>query len=138
MQPFVDAAEKLKEEYKHASSECEQAPRSVPKADTSSIIKSPDSGAAIKIAKPSRAGFTAVKASPLAVNLDFPSSEDNAQDEVTVAVNLGGSQPHSTFPSKRHRREGTKEDSQSRKKDAKAGAKSKGKEEKGKRRKDHH
>jgi len=87
-----------------------------------------DSTPATKPAKPTPAkgGFTAVQSSPLALNPDAENgSDDEAEDEATVAADLGGSQPAPT--PKRQRRESAKS-AETPKKEKKEKAKEKEKE----------
>ena len=81
---------------------------------------------------PAKGGFTAVKAAPLVVNPgDNSDSEDDSQDEAAVAADLGGSQPASSVsPAKRHKRDTTKRDGNSPKKDKKEKVKDKDKDKK--------
>lgn len=114
IQPFTDAADKLKSPYKQALAEYERKKKGQPDEQTTSEApKKPAEPAPSTKTKsaPTKGGFTAVKASPLVVNPDDePESEDDSGDEAAVAADLGGSQPPvSASPSKRQRKDTTKQ-----------------------------
>lgn len=87
---------------KGGNSEETRAPKTSSKStDTSPIIKTKTT--------PAKGGFTAVKASPLAVQPGNESeSESESQDEAAVATDLGGSHRPSVSPAKRQRKESAK------------------------------
>jgi hypothetical protein len=142
-QPFVDAAEKLKDTYKQTFADYEQKRAAEPSDNPSN--DSPKGVAESSRAKSAPfkagAGFTAVKASPLVINADDASeSDDDSQGEAAVAAGLGGSHPPSSVsPAKKQKKDTPKQrDSGSAKREKKEKAKEKSKDkdkEKRKRRK---
>jgi hypothetical protein len=109
-QPFVEAAEKLKDIYKQTFADYEQK-RAAEPGDNLSNDSPKESSNAKSAPSKARAGFTAIKASPLVMNADdAEESDDESQDEAAVAADLGGSYPPSSVsPAKKQKKDTTKQ-----------------------------
>jgi hypothetical protein len=115
-QTYVEAAEKLKGPYQYAMVEYEKLKNGLTndKPNAEPVQKPADTAAPVPAKSKSTprkgGGFTAVQASPLALNPEGDAdSDDDSQDEAAVAAELGGAQPSaSASPAKRQRKESSK------------------------------